>query len=263
MRLRVAISHVVDDQLAQDPQDRRSKGQAGESPGFGCSNNLVEYLWHEKPRRPLLPCGLKYAIRLEDEQPSMVHHPEDSGSLHEPRDYMFIFPGGIKARTANRSLYHFPDNPTVYRYRMSPFVAFMASHPTSLLYLAIVILSCATQYTLGLHLIDICNTIWLIFFTAFPASRRPSPDTTVEVSASPQTISPPPSTGTPPLLLTPHPSLLEVEVQGANLSYSIIGCEIRSWILDLDSFLDLSYEESSQGAISNYPYPSALSYHST
>ena len=53
MRLRVAISHVVDDRL-EPTSILKTCALLVNPPGFGYSNNLVEYLWQ---RRPLFPCG--------------------------------------------------------------------------------------------------------------------------------------------------------------------------------------------------------------
>ena len=106
---------------------------------------------------------------------------------------------------------------TMYRRLLSPLVTPTVSNTTSLLFLAITILSFTTQYITGFHLTNICNTICLIFLTASFVTRVSSSNPATGIHDALQTLAPSPSTCTPRLPPPPHGCLLYPDVQGASL----------------------------------------------
>lgn len=104
----------------------------------------------------------------------------------------------------------------MYRH-LSPLVTPTVSNTTSLLFLAIAILSFTTQYITGFHLANICNTICLISLVASFVTLVSLSNQATGTHDVLQTLAPSPSTCTPRLPPPPHSFLLYPDVQGASL----------------------------------------------
>jgi hypothetical protein len=162
---------------------------------------------------------------------------------------MFVFRRVIREGTVRCRLHRSLGNFMMYRYRLSPLVAFAISNPISLIYLVIVILSFTTKYVHGSHLIDICNRICLTFLAAFATNQTASPHPTIRPSEYSYKTARSPPTRVSPLHPTPHQFLPYADTQDASLSNSVPGRKTHSRTPDSDSFLDLSSEQSFQGAV--------------
>ena len=127
-------------------------------------------------------------------------------------------PRNIREGPVRCRLYRFLGDPTMYRHLLSPLMAFAVSNSISLFCLAIVILSFTAQYIPSLYLTNMCNTICLIFLTAFIATRALPPSPATRASDVPHIPSPSPSTRTPPSPPTTHHFPFYPDVQGASLS---------------------------------------------
>ena len=148
---------------------------------------------------------------------------------------------------------------TMYRRLLSPLVTPAVSNTTSLLFLAITILSFTTQYITGFHLTNICNAICLIFLTASFVTRVSNPATGIHDAL--RTLAPSPSTGTPRLPPPPHSYLLYPDVQGASL-YS----DTFRWgsLLNLrPRFISRSHVRRIFSRYGLSTYPRSLSYYCT
>ena len=138
---------------------------------------------------------------------------------------MFIFLRDIREGTVGHRLQISLDNFAMYRCRMSPLVAFAASNPIPLFYIAIAILSFTTEYVHSSYLIDICDTIWLIFLTASADVLPPLLNNDTRTSDPSRTISPSPSIRIL-FLHTPHQSLPHADEQGANYRTIYLGARL-------------------------------------
>jgi hypothetical protein len=139
--------------------------------------------------------------------------------VHGPRDHVHLLPGYIREGTVGYRPQFSLDNLTMHCYRMSSLMAFTISDPISLFYLAIVILSFTTHYAHSPHLIDICNTIWLILLAASTNDFIVLLVSYTTVSESSETIFPSPSIRTPSPH-TPNQPLPHADEQGA--SYRVV-----------------------------------------
>ena len=133
-------------------------------------------------------------------------------------------------------------------------MTFIVSHPTSLLCLTIVTLSIVTQYPPSHYFIDICNTMCLIFLTAFIATRTPSSEPTTGTSGTAQTHSPPPPSRTPLSSPTPDRCAFHPGEDGGRPECNGFRRGTHLETPDSHSFLDLSSDESFHGTVADKSY---------